>query len=82
MPVVDDPDPSVAALPLGAVLSAAIGTLDPVAVGDAFWAGAGVGEPKLSCWAKAAPWTSMNAEARIKVCFFMFNSHCPADRHA
>jgi hypothetical protein len=51
------PDPSVLAFPVMAVLvpdlSAGIGTLGPVALGEALWFGAGVGEPKLSycCYA-------------------------------
>ena len=66
-----DPDPSVAALPVVAVLvpdlAPGIGTLGAVALGEALWFGAGVGEPKLSycCCANATLLRSTIAEARI-----------------
>ena len=66
-----DPDPSVAALPVVAVLvpdlSPGIGTLGAIALGEALWFGAGVGEPKLSycCCANATLLRSTTAEARI-----------------
>jgi len=69
-PVID-PDPSVVALPVVAVLvpdlSPGIGTLGAIALGEALWFGAGVGEPRLSycCCANAALLRSTIAEARI-----------------
>jgi hypothetical protein len=76
--LVIDPDPSVAALPGVAVLvpdlSPGIGTLGAVALGEALWFGAGVGEPKLSycCCANATLLRSTIADARITGLFVMF----------
>jgi hypothetical protein len=79
VPVVDA-DPSVVALPVVVVLvpdlSPGIGTLGAIALGEALWFGAGVGEPKLSycCCANATLLRSTIAEARITGFFVMVAS--------
>ena len=59
------------------------GTIGAVAVGEAPWFGAGVGEPRLSycIWAEAMPpLISKVAAAKIKECVFIFPSFVfPAD---
>jgi hypothetical protein len=55
------------------------GTIGAVAVGEAPWFGAGVGEPRLSycIWAEATPLLiSKAAAAKIKECVFIFPSLC------
>ena len=77
---VTDPDPSVVALPVVAVLvpdlSPGIGTLGAIALGEALWFGAGVGEPRLSycCCANATLLRSTIAEARMTGFFVMVSS--------
>src|SRR2546421_9738550 len=86
-PVVD-PDPSVAAWPVVAGLvpdlSAGIGTLGLVALGEALWFGAGVGEPRLSycCCANAALLSSTIAKARIARFLVMVPSFIAPAGHA
>jgi hypothetical protein len=59
------------------------GTFGATALGEAFWFGAGVGEPRLSycIWADATPpLISKVAAAKIKECVFIFPSFVfPAD---